>query len=67
MRIQLRDLQQGIAIQPGQLKGRDFKNVHRDVSVLVSVGLFELVKGKGQRGDAQKPTSPADALMLKVA
>ena len=50
-----------------KLAHRDFKSVHRDVSVLVSVGLVELVKGRGQRGDTKRPMSLADALTLEVA
>ncbi len=50
-----------------KLAARDFKSIHRDVAVLVAVGLVELKKGKGQRGDIQKPTSLADSLTLEVA
>lgn len=50
-----------------KLADRDFKSIHRDLAVLVAVGLVELKKGKGQRGDTQKPTSLADSLTLEVA
>jgi predicted transcriptional regulator len=50
-----------------KMAGRDFKSIHRDVGVLVSVGLVELKKSKGQRGDTQVPSSLADALTLEVA
>jgi predicted transcriptional regulator len=63
----IRDRRPDSILELSKLAGRDFKSIHRDVSVLVSVGLVELVKGKGQRGDTQKPTSLADALMLEVA
>jgi len=46
---------------------RDFKSVHRDVSVLVAAGIVALHKGKGRRGDTQTPTSLADTLVLEVA
>ena len=63
----IRDERPNSILELSKIAGRDFKSVHRDVSVLVSVGLVELVKGKGRRGDTQKPTSLADALMLEVA
>ncbi|HAR41198.1 MAG TPA: hypothetical protein DCS07_00965 [Bdellovibrionales bacterium] len=50
-----------------KLLHRDFKSVYRDVSMLVAVGLVELRKGKGARGDTQKPISMADSLRLEVA
>jgi predicted transcriptional regulator len=46
---------------------RDFKSVHRDIGVLVAVGLIELKKGKGSRGTTQRPKSLADCLRLEVA
>ena len=63
----IRDERPDSILSLSKIAGRDFKSVYRDVSVLLSVGLVELVKGKGQRGDTQKPTSLADALMLEVA
>ena len=63
----IRDEHPDSILELSKLAHRDFKSVHRDVAVLVSVGLVELVKGKGKRGDTQKPTSLADALMLEVA
>ena len=46
---------------------RDFKNVHQDIHVLVTVGLVQLTQKKGKRGDVQKPTSLADKLRVEVA
>ena len=50
-----------------KLVKRNFKSVHQDVAVLVSVGLVELKKEKGKRGDTQRPVSLADSLQLEVA
>ncbi len=63
----IRDQHPGSISELSKLAQRDFKSVHRDVAVLVSFGLVGLVKGKGRRGDVQKPTSLVDALMLEVA
>ena len=63
----IRDKRPDSILELSKMAHRDFKSVHRDLSVLVAVGLVELVKGKGQRGDIQKPMSLADALMLEVA
>ena len=46
---------------------RDFKSVHRDVSMLAAVGLIELQKKNGSRGNRLKPVSLADTLRLEVA
>jgi predicted transcriptional regulator len=63
----IRDRQPNSLLELSKLVNRDFKSVHRDVSVLVSVGLIELKKSKGLRGYTQKPASLADALTLEVA
>jgi len=63
----IRDQRPDSILALSKLADRDFKSVHRDVSVLVAVGLVALQKGKGRRGDTQKPTSLADALSLEVA
>ena len=46
---------------------RDYKDVYQDVSILVGVGLVELVKPKGATTRALKPVSLADQIELKVA
>ena len=48
-----------------KLAKRDFKSTHRDVSLLIAVGLVELKKGN--KGPAQKPISLADTLQVEVA
>lgn len=48
-----------------KLVDRDFKSVHRDISVLVAVGLVELKRA--DKGPAQRPISLADQLRLDVA
>ena len=63
----IRDRHPGSVLELSKLAQRDFKSVHRDIAVLVSFGLVGLVKGKGKRGDVQRPTSLVDALMLEVA
>jgi predicted transcriptional regulator len=63
----IRDRHPASILELSRFAERDFKSVHRDVAVLVAVGLVELKKSKGQRGDTQKPTSLADALTLEVA
>ena len=63
----IRDRHPGSVLELSKLAQRDFKSVHRDIAVLVSFGLVGLVKGKGKRGDVQRPISLVDALMLEVA
>lgn len=63
----IRDRHPSSILELSKLVERDFKSVHRDVAVLIAVGLVELKKSKGKRGDTQKPTSLADALTLEVA
>jgi predicted transcriptional regulator len=50
-----------------KLVGRDYKDVHQDVSILLEVGLIELKKPKGATTRALKPVSLADQIQLKVA
>ena len=49
------------------LVNRDFRGVHRDVTLLETLGLVSLKKTKGKRGDLQKPVSIVDELQLAVA
>lgn len=63
----IRDKHPGSILELSKFADRDFKSVHRDVSVLVAVGLVELKKEKGSRGNTQRPTSLADSLILEVA
>jgi predicted transcriptional regulator len=46
---------------------RDFKSIHSDVMLLVSIGLVKLKKNKGQRGDVQTPVALVSELILSVA
>ena len=50
-----------------KLVGRDYKDVHQDVSILVAVGLVDLRKPRGATTRALKPVSLADQIQLKVA
>ena len=50
-----------------KLVGRDYKDVHQDVSILVEVGLVDLRKPKGAKTRALMPVSLADQLEFKVA
>lgn len=63
----IRDKQPASILELSKLAKRDFKNVHQDVSMLVAVGLVEIHKEKGKRGDTQRPVSLADLLQLDVA
>ena len=63
----VRDRHPGSILELSKIVERDFKSVHRDVSLLVTVGLVELQKGKGARGETQRPVSKADCLRLEVA
>jgi predicted transcriptional regulator len=50
-----------------QMVGRNFSDVHQDVSILVETGLVDLKKPKGARTRAIKPVSLVDQLEFKVA
>jgi predicted transcriptional regulator len=63
----IRDDKPGSILELSKLVDRDFKSVHRDVAMLVAVGLVELRELKGTRGNVQKPVSLADTLLLEVA
>ena len=63
----IRDREPGSILELSRMAKRDFKSVHRDVSVLVSAGIVELREGKGSRGNTQQPISLADTLLLEVA
>ena len=63
----IRDQKPGSILELAQMAERDFRGVHRDVSLLVGVGLVTLKAGKGKRGDVQRPVSLADSLSLEVA
>ena len=63
----IRDKRPGSILELSRIVKRDFKSVHRDVSVLVAAGLIELREGKGTRGNIQQPVSLADSLLLEVA
>ncbi len=63
----IRDQKPGSILELSQLAERDFRGVHRDVSLLVSVGLVTLKAGKGKRGDVRRPISLAHRLSLDVA
>jgi predicted transcriptional regulator len=47
--------------------GRDYKDVHQDVSILVEVGLVELQKPKNATTRALQPVSLVEALEFRVA
>ncbi len=63
----IRDKEPNSISELAGLVGRDFKDVHQDVTLLVEVGLVELKKPKGAGTRALKPVSLADQLQLKVA
>ena len=63
----IRDHEPASILALSKLAKRNFKSVHQDVAVLVTVGLVELKKEKGKRGDTQRPVSLADSLQLEVA
>ncbi len=63
----IRDGKPGSILELSKLVDRDFKSVHRDVAMLVAVGLVALRESKGARGNVQKPVSLADTLLLEVA
>ncbi len=46
---------------------RNFADVHRDIGILVEVGLIDLRKPKGAKTRAKKPVSLADQLHFEVA
>ena len=62
-----RDQKPGSIVELARLLGRDFKSVHRDVSMLVAFGLIVLKPVKGARGNAQRPVSLVDSILLEVA
>jgi predicted transcriptional regulator len=63
----VRDQHPNSIFELAQLADRDFKSVHRDVTVLVTVGLVELKPGRGAKGKTQVPKSLADSLSVEVA
>jgi predicted transcriptional regulator len=63
----IRDETPGSILELSKLAKRNFKSVYQDVAMLVAVGLVELKKEKGKRGDTQRPVSLADTLQLEVA
>jgi predicted transcriptional regulator len=63
----IRDQKPDSILALSKLAKRNFKNVHQDVAMLIAVGLVEIHKGKGKRGDTQRPVSLADSLQLEVA
>ena len=63
----IRDRRPASILELSRMVKRDFKSVHRDVSVLIAAGLVELHEGKGSRGNTQQPVSLADSLLLEVA
>ena len=63
----IRDKEPHSILELSKMAKRDFKSIHRDVSVLVAAGIVELREGKGSRGNTQQPISLADTLLLEVA
>ena len=63
----IRDKRPVSIMELSRMVNRDFKSVHRDVSVLTAAGLIELREGKGSRGNTQQPVSLADSLLFEVA
>lgn len=63
----IRDQRPDSLLALARLAKRDFKSVYRDISVLIAVGIVELKKQKGKRGQVQRPISLADELSLEVA
>ena len=63
----IRDQEPSSILELSRIAKRDFKSVHRDVSVLVATGIVKLKEGKGSRGNTQQPVSLADTLLLEVA
>lgn len=50
-----------------QLVNRKFSDVHKDLNLLIAVGLVTLRKPKGTKTRARKPVSLADQLQFEVA
>ena len=50
-----------------QLVKRNFSDVHKDLNLLIAVGLVTLRKPKGTKTRARKPVSLADQLQFEVA
>ena len=63
----IRDQRPTSILDLSKIAKRDFRGVHRDVTILAAVGLVNLVAGKGKRGDVQIPVSTADSFSLEVA
>ena len=63
----IRDKGPSSILELSRMAKRDFKSIHRDISVLVAAGIVELREGKGSRGNIQQPISLADTLLLEVA
>jgi predicted transcriptional regulator len=63
----VRDRHPNSIFELARLADRDFKSVHRDITVLVAVGLVALKPGKGAKGKTQVPKSLADSLSVEVA
>lgn len=63
----IRDQRPGSILELARSVHRDFRGVHRDVMLLVEMGLISLRSEKGKRGDVQRPISEWDALSLEVA
>jgi predicted transcriptional regulator len=63
----IRDQEPASILELSKIAKRDFKNVYQDVALLAAVGLVEIRKEKGKRGDTQRPVSLADSLQLEVA
>lgn len=63
----IRDRKPNSILHLARMAERDFRGVHRDVMLLVSVGLVTLRREKGKHGDSQRPISLVDTLEFKVA
>jgi len=63
----IRDKKPASILELAKMVDRDFAGVHRDLNILVSVGLVALKAEKGKRGDVQRPVSLCDALSVEVA
>ena len=63
----IRDKEPNSILELSRIAKRDFKSIHRDVSILVAAGIVELREGKGIRGKTHQPVSLVDTMLLEVA
>jgi len=63
----IRDKKPSSISELAHLVKRNFADVHRDIGILVEVGLVDLRKTKGIKTRARRPVSLADQLHFEVA